>query len=48
MELKEVLKSRNVENKIYVSDVYRWLNEKVDIREACEIRDKLMEILDGR
>lgn len=44
--LSEVLKHRNVDGKMYLCDVDRWLGGKVSLGDCEEIRDKLMEIYD--
>lgn len=44
MEFKDVLAHRNVDNKIYICDVSRWLKDKVPLKTVREVRDKIMEI----
>ena len=42
--LEYLLSSRNVDNKIYLCDIDRWLGKKIDTKDRLEIRDKLMEL----
>lgn len=45
MKLKEILTARNMDGKIYISDIDKFLKYKVPMKEVVEIRDSLMEIV---
>jgi hypothetical protein len=48
MTISELLNNRNVNGDIYLSDVDKWLGHEAPIEKVRELRDKLMELINGK